>query len=104
MRCGNISYSNWSLLLTIFFIKMRLFCICVLRGEHVSDFLFRIFPSLPGGMDASIVLLNEQDSLSCVLTPYSFIFICIWHMIGKIGEKWQTAMMWLKRQYTDQRM
>jgi hypothetical protein len=55
-------------------------------------------------MDASIVLLNEQDSLSCVLTPYSSIFICIWHMIGKIGEKWQTAMMWLKKQYTDQRM
>jgi hypothetical protein len=30
-----------------------------------------------------------------VFTPYSFIFICIRHMIGKIGEKWQRAMTWL---------
>jgi len=30
-----------------------------------------------------------------VFIPYSFNFICIRHMIGKIGGKWQTAMIWL---------
>jgi hypothetical protein len=45
-----------------------------------------------GGMGASIALLNEHDNVSYVFTPYSFIFICIRHMIGKIGEKWQRAM------------
>ena len=52
-------------------------------------FLFRPFSSLLGGIDASIALLNVQYSVSFVFTLYSFIFICIRHMIG---EKWQTAM------------
>ena len=37
-------------------------------------------------MGASIVLLSEQDSFSCVFTPYSVIFICLRHMIIKIAE------------------
>ena len=67
----------------------------------MSDFLhilFRTFSSLLGGMGtgASIVLFKEQNSFSCVFTTtYSFIFIRIRHMIGKIGKKWQTAMIWL---------
>ena len=67
----------------------------------MSDFLhilFRTFSSLLGGMGtgASIVLFKEQNSFSCVFTTtYSFIFIRIRHMIGKIGKKWQTVMIWL---------
>jgi len=56
-------------------------------------FLFMAFKSLLGGMCASITLLNEQDNFSCVFTPYSFIFICIRHMIENIGEKRQIAMI-----------
>jgi hypothetical protein len=37
-------------------------------------FLFRVFSSLLGGMGASIALLNEQDSFSCVFTPVVFHF------------------------------
>jgi len=95
MQCGNISYSYLSLLSTIM-VKMRLFCIYVLSGEHMSDFLhflFQSFSSLLGGIGVSIVLLNGQDNFSCVFIPYSFNFICIRHMIGKIGGKWQTAMI-----------
>jgi len=94
MQCGNISYSYLSLLSTIM-IKLRLFCICVLNGEHMSDFLhllFKVFSSLLGGMSVSVVLLHGQDNFSFVFIPYSFNFICIRHMIGKIGGKWQTAM------------
>ena len=35
--------------------------------------------------------------ISRVLTLYSFIFICIRYIIGKIWEKWPTAMTWLSR-------
>jgi hypothetical protein len=79
-------------------IRMRPFCLCLLHGDHISDFLhflFRTFSSFLGGMGASIVLLKEQDSFSCVFTTYSFIFIRIRHMIGKIWKKWQTVLKFL---------
>jgi hypothetical protein len=68
--------------------------LCITWRAHV--WLFTLFvQGLFGGMSASIALLNEHDNVSYVFTPYSFIFICIRHMIGKIGEKWQRAMTWL---------
>jgi len=85
--------------------------LCIKWRAHVWLFTlfvqFRAFSSLLGGINTSIALLDEQYSFSCVFTPYSFICICIRHMIGNIGGKWPTAMIWLsiwlKRQYTDKR-
>ena len=73
--------------------------LCIKWRAHVWLFTlfvqFRAFSSLLGGINTSIALLDEQYSFSCVFTPYSFICICIRHMIGKIGGKWQTAITWL---------
>jgi hypothetical protein len=75
MRCGNISYSNWSLLSTNIIIKMRLFGICVLRGEHMSDFLHFLFRAY---LVVWVLLLhcltNTIMSHMCLLRILSFLY------------------------------
>jgi hypothetical protein len=107
MRCGNISYSNWSLLSTNIIIKMRLFGICVLRGEHMSDFLHFLFRAY---LVVWVLLLhcltNTIMSHMCLLRILSFLYAFgIWlERLGKSGREPWHDWAWLKKQYIDQRM